>query len=89
MKVHICNHMRKDIVVHRIGCADILRDRRRDRLNSDWTIEVPEGKTIAAATVDDLNESFGWPNPDDPDEPAPWREDHITLMPCVHGGGKK
>lgn len=80
MKVHICNHMRKDIIVHRIGCADIERDKKRRVLNSDWVFEIPEGKTIRKAVVDDLNEDFGW----DPksSEPQPWHENNITIMPC-------
>lgn len=78
--VHVINHMTKDILVHAPGCRDISKDLKR--ANSDWKVEVPEGKTIAQAVVDDLNESFGW-TPED-DEPAPWKEHNVTLLPCAH-----
>lgn len=93
MKVHVVNHMRHDIQVHRVGCADIEREKRRGRLNSDWKLEVPEGKAVAEAVADDLNEGFGWPETyRDPvtgevDEPAPWDASHVKVMPCVAKGG--
>ena len=85
MKVHVLNHQQHDIVVHRVGCADIERERRKGKLNSDWLLDIPEGKDIAAAVAADVNEGFGWPNPDDPDEPEPWPASMIRVMPCVKG----
>lgn len=86
MKVHVCNHTRKDIQVHRIGCADIQRDKKRRLLNSDWMLTVPDGKSVAAAVVDDLNGSFCW----DPKsgDPAPWSEGDVRIMPCCKDIGK-
>ena len=86
MKVHVLNHMVHDIVVHRVGCRDIERERSRRQLNSDWVVEVPDGDDIAEAVAADLSASFGWPENYDEGEEAPWRPDHIRVMPCVRRG---
>lgn len=86
MKIQVVNHARRDIEVHAPGCADIEREKRKLLVNSDWPLEIPEGKTIEQAVADDLNESFGWPYSDGnggvTDEPAPWSETHVRVMPC-------
>ena len=82
-KVHILNHTRDGIVVHAPGCKDLLKTLKRAHieLNSEWTIEVPEGKTIEEAVVADLNESFGWePGSEDP---QPWHDHDVRVLPCA------
>lgn len=82
MKVHVINHTRKGIVIHKFGCADVEKDiRRRYEINSDWPIDVPANVDAATAVVADLNDGFGW-TPDD-DEPAPWSVGDVRVMPCV------
>lgn len=80
MKVQVVNHMTRDIEVHKVGCADIAREQKRRQVNSTWVQDVPEGKTIVQAVVDELNESFGWTPADE--EPAPWAEHNVRLLPC-------
>lgn len=81
--VTVINHSSNGIVVHKVGCADIERERRKRMVNSDWPVEVSEGIDIAGAVADDLNASFGWPESYGPDEDAPWSPSNITVMPCV------
>jgi hypothetical protein len=81
MQVHIVNHMVHDIQVHRVGCADVAREKQRGRLNSDWILDVPAGKNVEDAVVDDLNDGFCW-TPDS-GEPAPWSTSNVRVMPCV------
>jgi len=81
MKVCVVNHMGRGIEVHRVGCADVERERRRRRLNSDWIADVPENMSVNEAIVRDLNDGFCWePNSG---EPAPWSENDVRVMPCV------
>lgn len=80
MKVQVVNHTRRDIQVHKVGCADIAREQKKGMVNSTWVIEVPEGKTITQAVVDDLNAGFGW-TPED-EEPAPWSDSNVDCLPC-------
>ncbi len=78
-KVHVVNHMRKDIIVHKEGCRDIEKDLRM--ANSHWLQDVPAGRDAASVVVDELNASFGW-KPGDT-EPQPWHKHNVTIMPCV------
>jgi hypothetical protein len=78
-RVHVVNHMRKDIIVHKEGCKDIEKDMRLS--NTHWLQDVPAGRDVASVVVDELNESFGWKSGDT--EPQPWHKHNITLMPCV------
>lgn len=78
-RVHVINHMRKDVIVHKEGCQDIEKDLKM--ANSNWLQDVPAGRDAASVVVDDLNASFGW-KPGDT-EPQPWHKHNITLMPCV------
>ncbi len=80
MKVQVVNHMRRDIEVHKVGCADIAREQKRRQVNSTWVTEIPEGKTIVEAVVAELNDDFGW-SPDD-GEPAPWAVHNVRVLPC-------
>lgn len=83
MKVIVVNHMRKGIIVHRPGCADLLKSLRRGETNSHWPIEVPEGTDVAEAAAADLNDSFGYPETYDENEAPPWAASDITVLPCV------
>jgi hypothetical protein len=81
MTVTVVNHMAKGVEVHACGCSDIARQKKMRRLNSDWTVEVPEGVSVIDAVVADLNESFGWEAGSD--EPAPWAAHDVRVLPCV------
>lgn len=86
MKVHVINHMRLGVQVHRVGCADIARVIAKRQTNSDYLVDVPAGMTPLDAVVADLNDSFAW-SPDS-GEPAPWSAAHVTLLPCVKKVGQ-
>jgi hypothetical protein len=79
MKVRIINSTTGWIEVHREGCRDIGKAIRN--ANSDWPLDVPDGESVAEAVVADLNRSFGWEPGSE--EPQPWHEHDIKLLPCV------
>jgi hypothetical protein len=87
MQVHILNHTRHDMVVHAVGCADIAKQKRKGEVNSDWILDVPDGKDVAEAVADDMSESFGWTEGDEDEKP--WRAEHIRIMPCVGKVGRR
>ena len=80
--VTIVNHARHGMQVHRVGCADIARQKKLREVNSDWNVEVADGMTPLAAAVADLNDGFGWPY-EGSDEPAPWSEHDVRALPCL------
>jgi len=78
MKLTVINSTTGQIRVHRAGCRDIDREKRR--ANSVWNTELPEGKTPADHVADDLCDSFGWE--EGCGEDKPWEPEHITVLPC-------
>jgi len=84
--VTIGNNARHGMQVHKPGCADIARAKKKLEVNSDWNIEVADGMTPLAAAVADLNAGFGWPDSYDEGDAAPWSEHDVRVLPCV---GKK
>jgi transposase-like protein len=81
MKIHVLNHMRDGITVHKVGCRDIERAKTRGELNSDWVLEIQEGVDIARAVRDDMNEGFGWTEAST--DRMPWHDSDIKVLPCV------
>lgn len=84
MKVQVVNHTQRDIEVHKVGCADIEREQKRMRVNSTWTVEVPEGKTIAEAVAYEIACDFGHVDQDGnlTEDGYPWPPDSIRVLPC-------
>ena len=79
--VHILNHNRNGIEVHKPDCAHIARAKKTGMWSNDWPVALPDGVAIAEGAVADLNASFGW-HPGDEDSP-PWATSDITVMPCT------
>jgi hypothetical protein len=83
MTVTVVNHSKTGIEVHKVGCADIEKSRKKRLVNSDWPVTIPDGADVGIAVVADLNDGFGWDATSD--EPAPWSTNDIRVFPCVKG----
>jgi hypothetical protein len=84
MVVTVVSSTSGDIRVHRAGCRDIERERRR--ANSVWNVEVPEGVTPAQAVSDEICADFGWTAEDG--EARPWAPEDLTVLPCCKVVGR-
>jgi hypothetical protein len=75
MKVALVNHTRRSMEVHRVGCQDYLRDKKRGLLNG-VTEEDIEGQDVATEIAAMLCEDFG--------DPTAWHASDIRVLPCVY-----
>ena len=78
--VTVVNHMTHGIQIHKVGCADILREVKKRHVNNTFDIEIPDGAKIAETVAADINDGFGWTA--ESGEPEPWPASMLHVMPC-------